>query len=115
MMVILVYPVFVFVIRGQFVPMLPMFVPGIDESSSGGFAMLSVLHVFWTIQGAVGLLFADMFYSLILLHIWPMVDIFGSMFEQLNEAIVQRPKLEKSFVVRMWLRNIIMAHREICS
>lgn len=113
--VVLLYPLFVYVIRRDLVPMLPMFVPGIDETTNLGFAILSGLHIMWATQGAVGLMFADMFYSLILLHVWPMVDIFGSMFEQMNTAILARPKLTESLEIKLWLGNIIKTHQEICS
>lgn len=114
MLVIIVYPMFVFLISGQFVPMLPMFVPGIDELSKLGFLMLTGIHTIWAVQGAVGMLFSDMFYSVMVLHIWPMVHILENMFQELNVAILKNPNLGDSLQVRLWLRNIIMAHREIC-
>lgn len=113
--VVLLYPLFVFVLRAQSEPMLPLFVPGINETSTIGFGLLSGLHSVWATQGAVGMMFSDMFYKVMLLHIWPMVHVFGSMFQEMDEAILVKPPLAGTLEVRLWMRNIIMVHREICS
>lgn len=64
--VVLLYPLFVFVLRAQSEPMLPLFVPGINETSTIGFGLLSGLHSVWATQGAVGMMFSDMFYKVML-------------------------------------------------
>lgn len=115
MTAVLQYPLSVYILTGEAVPMMPMYVPGIDETTKSGFIILTLIHIGWDCQAAIGVAVSDIFYSLILLHIWPLVELFESMFEQMNEAILESPKTAQSQKVKMWIRNLVLAHQEICA
>lgn len=56
---ILLYPVYLYVMSGNREPMIPVYVPGIDESTISGYVILTMIHFVWACQGAIGVGFAD--------------------------------------------------------
>lgn len=109
--VFLLFPVLVFLLTGELVLCVPMYLPMIHDETLAGFSLLSAVHVFWFLQVIFGLIGSDFLMGLLLLHILPMVELFELSCAEMNEVLDYDRRVSKSRQIQKWLRNITQMHQ----
>lgn len=105
------YPIYMYVIDGKIVQLLPTYFPGIDEDTINGFIMLSSYHVALLVFSFIGLSACDLLFTMLIANTPIMANLIEMEVEQLNDHLVE--KLQDDFMIKMKLRNILLMHREM--
>lgn len=95
--------------------LFPLYAPYIDDSTLHGYLIYYAIHIFWSLQSAVGLIGSDLLMALLLLHIVPLVEIFELYVSEMNAVLVNLKSIRArhSPMLKVQLRNILMMHKEI--
>lgn len=81
------YPMYMLRFENQKELIIPLYIPGIDHSTSSGYFLLMVMQVSIMFLGAVGLCCCDVFYALILSNVPLMARLIEDEVHQLNEML----------------------------
>lgn len=110
----MLYPIVMYFIYGESKAlMVPLLLPGIDETSHGGYMVLMVYHVASLFLCTFGQCNTDFMLVLLVMHLWPISDIFANSFDELNDALEQ-PRVRDSRELKRYFRNICVMHKEMC-
>lgn len=107
-------PVVVYSLTGTSVMMIPVWVPGVDETTKSGYFISTAYHFFVSALAVAGTIGSDTITLLFVLYLWPMSDIFDNMVGVIND-FVQIPSLRNSSQLKLFVRNVIQMHQEICT
>lgn len=110
-LLLLPYPIYMYFIEHQKVPVLVLYIPGIDENTEFGFWMLNSLNFMMMILGSFGMSATDIFYALMLCNIPIMARLIEDEINELNEIIEEN--ITSTPVWKSKFRNILMMHREM--
>lgn len=100
---------------GQREPVLHAFIPFVDETTTGGYAISFTIHCGILLFFAVGIIASDLVPLLGSIHSNAMAKIIANMFDEMNAALVKLPANRRdSAELRRFIRNIIMVHSEFC-
>lgn len=101
--------------KGEKVPPIPAFVPGIDRDSIAGFSVNTFLQLFISLMLYQGNPAADCTYLLFVTHLKPCVDMFSCDLSDLEELLLsdEGKKQENLKIIKEKLRNLIEKHLEI--
>lgn len=110
----MIFPLLLYLATGNVEPMLPIMLPGIDESTKSGYIALQSVHAVWLACGACGFVGSDMTFIMMSLYAWPLVYLFIDHVDELNRVLVETPRLANSLQVRLFIRNIVGMHLELC-
>lgn len=113
MSVLMFWPFAGYYLTGVLEPMLPTFFPFIDENSTSGYIFHFVFEFIICILGISGTCGADFMLFILIVHMWPLGQIFENMFKELNEGLMVE-KNRNSTKMRDHFRNILMVHRDMC-
>lgn len=81
---------YMYILKDQKELMLPIYIPGIDHTTTSGYYILMLIQLFIMFLGSFGLSACDIFYSLIFSNVPIMARLIEDEVNQLNE------KLEKN-------------------
>lgn len=107
----LVLPIVIYFVQEQLIFIIPVRIPGIDETSSRGQCIHWVFHAIWVGFGVFGLAICDFFYATPIIHSLLIAEIIHDEMDQLNKYLIQ-PKVN-IFAAKGKFRNILMMHREM--
>lgn len=107
-------PLVIFLVMNERVMMVPVWIPWVDETTSTGYTILTAYHVFVCVLAVVGTIGSDTMLIMLVVYLWPMTEIFDQAFKVINEA-VEVKSFRKSSELKMFIRNVIQMHDEICS
>lgn len=110
---IVLFPLIYFITTGNLEPILPIMVPGLDRDTTKGYIGLMMVHIFWLLIGACGILATDMTYIMMSLYSWPLTHLFANHVNELNRATKESLHCANTKEMRMFLRNIVQLHQEI--
>lgn len=110
---LLVFQILLYLV-GQVEPLLPIMIPGLDETTRSGWILLEILHIVWILCGLCGFIGSDMTFIMMSIYLWPLSYLFVDHFDELNEILRKSPKFADSRELRLGLRNIVRLHQEIC-
>lgn len=96
------------IVTGIRQPILPAFFPYVDPTELRGYCITICIQVFAMIYGGTGQVAADGVFSITVIHIWPMADMFEECVKDLNESL--HKNLEGLSAIQF--RNIVLMHRE---
>lgn len=109
----MIYPILMYFVFGENKAlMVPMLLPGIDETSHMGYLVLLVYHMASLFLCLFGQCNTDFMLVLFVMHMWPISEIFANTFNELNEAL-ENPDNIHSRRVTGHFRNICIMHREM--
>lgn len=109
----MIYPILMYFVFGENKAlMVPMLLPGIDETSHMGYLVLLVYHMASLFLCLFGQCNTDFMLVLLVMHMWPISEIFANTFNELNEAL-ENPDNKHSRRVTGHFRNICIMHREM--
>lgn len=94
--------------------MISVFIPAMDETTSIGFAFTTLYHCLILFMGYTGTCAADITCLMVILHTWPLSDIFALYVEDLNRTLLDYNVGGGGSKALVWLklRNILMMHKE---
>lgn len=107
-MVLALFPAFMFALTGDWYPVLPVYIPFVDETQLRGYAVTIGFHLVCTLLAVIGQILADGMFMTSVLHLWPMCDLIAKSVTDLNELL----KENQTEMVRVQYRQFLMLHRE---
>lgn len=106
------YPAYMYFFENEKVPLLSMYIPGIDETTFTGHMILIMLQVPLLIMAIVGLTSCDIMYAMLIINIPILARIIEDEVNQLNELLGKESF--RTHVLRFRFRNLLLVHREMC-
>lgn len=88
--------------------MLPIYIPGIDQTTPSGHYILMLIQVSILFFGSIGLSACDIFYSLILSNVPIMARLIEDEVDQLNEKLEENSNVMNN---KFW--TILMMHKRM--
>lgn len=94
-------------------PIMPVYLFGVDETTFVGYATLCFYHFMILSLASAGTICADLLLVMLVVHMFPMTEIVGHMFGQINVQLRVR-RQEHNVHFDRYFRNILLAHKEVC-
>lgn len=113
MLLFAIYPLGLYLVTGTKVPIIPMYMPYLDEDTIEGYMGMSFFHLSWLTQTGLGLAAADLLITSMILFILPMVELFRARFKELTGILNLGKKAQESDFVYQCLRNLVKMHQDI--
>lgn len=110
----LLFPSLLYVYDGSVESMLPIMIPGLDETTRVGYVLLQIVHVVWLACGAFGYIGSDLTFIMLSLYSWPLCYLFIDHLKELNKQLRKTPECSNTKQMRLFLRNIVHLHQELC-
>lgn len=111
---ICISPIIFYVLWGEkLVPMVPIMLPGVNEKEQLGYTITTGYHFCMLALAMFGTAGADIMMISFILHMWPMCLILTNMLTDMNEAVMD-PANRDSLKLKLFVRNMIMVHQELC-
>lgn len=107
-------PMLTYWLTGVVEPVIPLYLPYVDETTTVGFCQLFVMHVLILVIGVIGMICADLTFFLTISHICPMTDVLVSKLNELEERLKDADR-NYGLVTRNYLFNIVRMHQQICA
>lgn len=106
-----IVPVITYFIRGEIVPIVPLMIPGVDETTLRGMCITTAYHVVTVFFTCYGLAIIDLIYAIPVIHSLMVSELINDEIYQLNEYLVQS-KVDR-VAVKVKFRNILLMHKEM--
>lgn len=104
-------PIYAFVYYNEFIPLVPVFFPYIDENTTVGYVILTLIHIIYIALATIASACTDFMFIMIIANIPVLSNIFKDEVKELNETLSEEDADIR--VVRGRLRNILLMHREL--
>lgn len=103
------YPLYMYYVKGEVIPLMDLYIPGIDETTFIGYIALAVSHIMYIFLGTFGISACD--FVMVMLMISPL--IFSKLISlDLQQVNVDLKEKVSTVFVRSRFRNIILMHQE---
>lgn len=105
------FVIYVYVFMNERVPLILIYVPGLDETTLSGYCILICIQFLAALMASTGLCCCDSFYALILSNTPIMSRLIEDEVNQLNKTLDETPN-----DVRTWkyqFQNIVIMHQEL--
>lgn len=104
------YPLYMYYVEGEVIPLMDLYVPGIDETTYYGYIALATSHIIYIFLGTFGISACD--FAMLMMMISPLMfsKLISLDLQQINVDL--KEKVQKVFV-RSRFRNIILMHQEL--
>lgn len=113
MSVLICWPFAGYYLTGVLEPILPTFIPFMDENTTFGYIFLYCFEFSLCVLAMSGTCGADFMLIILIVHMWPLCQIFQNMFKELNAGLlVERNRSSQH--MKDHFRNILMVHRDMC-
>lgn len=107
----LVNPLYSYFWLNEIVPVMPIFMPFIDENTQTGFVQLTIIHLVFITTSVIGSGASDFMFILLIFNMIFLARILTDNANELN-AILRKDKVDRR-VAKAKLVNILLMHREI--
>lgn len=104
-------PLHSYFFKNKLIPLLPLYMPFIDEHTKSGFIILGAVHVAIIISTVIASACSDFMFVMIIVNIPVLSTIFSDNVGELND-ILRNENVDFS-AAKAKLRNILLIHREI--
>lgn len=108
---LVIVPIYFYFVEGESVQILPLYFPGINETTLFGYAIHIVLHIIYLFFGWAGSAGSDFFFALLIINVPLMSNILKDNFDELN-GMLKEKKID-TWTVRGKLVNIILIYGEM--
>lgn len=105
------YPIYIYVLDREYMVLLPLYLPGVNEQSISGYTVLITFHIFLLIFGFVGSCASDFLFTMIIINARVMSNILRDNVNELNEILAT--KNYEKVTMKMKLKNIFLIHQEM--
>lgn len=104
-----IVPVYVYVMENKLVPLIPLYMPGIDETTTTGYLLLLLLHSAQILMSVIGFLAFEFLLEIIVINSM----IFGKLIALDTELINNDLENGMRHDAIYRLKNIFMMHQEM--
>lgn len=104
------YPIYMYLTEGKLVAIIPTYLPGINENTTGGFITLSCYHTILLVLSFIGISCSDLLFTMLIANTPIMANLIEMEVKELNVCLEE--KLGDS-MIKFKLRNILLMHREM--
>lgn len=105
-----VFPIYMYLAKGELVGMLPSYLPFVDENTTGGYVVLICYHLALMVFGCTGIAGSDFLFTMAIANTPIMSNLVGFEVELLNEELKHK---ENAPMINGRFRNILFMHREM--
>lgn len=106
----LINPFYSYYWRNELVPLIPLYLPYIDENTTIGFSFLTAMHAIYLFLAVIGTACTDFMFVMMVVNMPLLSNIFRDNINELNgilrEENVNEPLAKAKF------KNILLLHRE---
>lgn len=95
----------------KIVPIMPVYMPFIDENTQIGFVELTIIHLEFIVATVIGSAAVDFMFIMLIFNILFLARVLTDNADELN-AILRKDKVDRH-VAKAKLVNILLMHREI--
>lgn len=106
----LLNPLYSYHWRNEIVPLVPLYMPFIDENTTIGFTILTSIHLVFLALAVIGSACTDFMFVMIIVNMPLLSSIFSDNIGELN-AILREETVDES-LVKTKFKNILLLHRE---
>lgn len=110
-LVFMSYPIYVYVTTNQLVPIIPLYVPMIDETTIVGFIILAIYHIINIILGTLGLIAIDYFMAIVITSSLIFAKLISADLQQINCDLMENDS--RLMAAKARFRNIFWMHQEM--
>lgn len=94
----------------EVVPIIPVFVPFIDETQLTGYIILGVFHITLLVLGILGVLACDFFMAIIIISTLIFAKLTSMELEQIDiDQQIEDPEIS----IRGRFKNVLLMHQEM--
>lgn len=104
------YPIYVYVTEKRLLLIVDLYLPGVDESTTSGYAIYFCFHMILTSYAFLGSSCTDFLFTMIIVNVPFMANILSENIDELNEIL--RTGEYDPYHAKMKFRNILLIHKE---
>lgn len=104
------YPLYMYYFKNEVVTIIPMYLPGVDETQWSGYILLSAYQILIFILATGGVLACDFFMAIIIISTLIFAKLISLDMEQINNDLLEK---NSTLTVKCRLRNILLMHQEM--
>ncbi|XP_031636823.1 odorant receptor 67d-like [Contarinia nasturtii] len=104
------YPLYMYYFENEVVTIIPVYLPGVDETQLAGYIILSCYQVLLFILATFGVLACDFFMAIIIISTLIFAKLISLDMAQINDDLLQK---NSTLTVKSRLRNILLMHQEM--
>lgn len=108
--IILAYPLYINIARNELVPILEIFIPGIDETTRSGYIILTLYQSALFYIALFGVCACDFLIAIIIINSVMLAKLFSFEVQQLHVDLEGK---ETTIALKYRLRNILLLHQGI--
>lgn len=108
-----VEPTYMFLFRNKIIPVFPVFFPYVDETTSSGYIILTMIHIVYLVTAVLGSAVTDFTFIMIIVNIPVLSNIFTDEVNELNKSLEDKEEEVDVLQVKGRFRNILFMYRKI--
>lgn len=109
-MSILCMPIFVYFTQHEVTPIMPLYIPGIDEKTTIGYIILAIYHLHLNFLSLVGVFATDYFLIVVIVSSLIFAKLITLEIQQIHCELDEKCSTR---TIRIRFRNILLMHREL--
>lgn len=107
----LAMPIFIYLTTNEMVPMMPLFLPIIDETTTVGYTILTIYHIICVVFATVSFTSVDFFMAIIIISSLIFGKLISTDLEQINFDLLENDS--GLITAKARLRNVLLMHQEM--
>lgn len=107
----MINPIYSYYVKNELIPLVPVYMIFIDETTRNGFIALGITHLAFTALTVTGSACSDFMFVMLIVNMPVMSTIFVDNVDELNEIL--REETVDVPLAKAKLKNILLMHREI--
>lgn len=104
------YPLYMYYFKNKVVTMIPLYLPGVDESHLTGYIILSAYQIIIFVIGTLGVLACDFFMAIIIISTLIFAKLISLDIEQINNDLLLKDSM---VTVKFRFKNVLLMHQEM--
>lgn len=104
------YPIYMYLFKNEIVTMLPLYMPGVDETTFAGYISLSAYHFVSLFLATLGVCACDFFVAIMIVSTLIFAKIITLEMSHIDDDLEEE---DSTSIVRGRFRNILLMHQEM--
>lgn len=109
--VVLTYPGFMYFTQHELVPIMPLYIPGIDENTIIGYIIITIYHLTMITLASVGIAATDFFLAIVIISSLIFAKLIWLEMQQIHTDLDEK---SSELSLKVHFRNILRMHKEMC-
>lgn len=102
-------PIYVYVVQKERIPLIPLYVPGIDENTTIGYTVLMAFHLMLLFVGCAGFVAFEFLLEIIIISSLIFGKVIAMDTERINDDLENEMMADATFR----LKNVLLMHQEM--